>query len=393
MFSSPLEVFLIFLRLGFTSFGGPIAHLGYFHHEFVSRRKWLDENVYADLVALCQFLPGPASSQVGMAIGLHRAGIAGAIAAWVGFTLPSTILLVLFGLGITKYSTNLNAGWLHALKTVAVAVVAQAIWSMGTKLCPDKERVTVAILACIATLLIPSAWAQLGVIALGGLAGIYILKKQLPPLPHVPLKQSLSKKSATLFLSAFLLLLLALPLMAKVSQNHSVKLFDSFYRAGSLVFGGGHVVLPLLQSEVVPSGWVSEDLFVAGYGAAQAIPGPLFTFSAYLGAVSSVPPAGWWGALICLVAAFLPSFLLVLGSLPFWEKLREYQKMRAALLGINAAVVGLLLSAFFHPVWTQGITNAKDFCLALVAFILLTFLKAPSWAVVLGSAVIGGIAF
>lgn len=393
MFSSLLEVFLIFLRLGFTSFGGPIAHLGYFHHEFVSRRKWLDENAYADLVALCQFLPGPASSQVGMAIGHHRAGIAGAIAAWVGFTLPSAIILVLFGLGITKYSTNLDAGWLHALKTVAVAVVAQAIWSMGAKLCPDKERVTVAALACIATLLIPSAWAQIGAIALGGLAGIYILKKHLQPLPHVPLKQSLSKKMAAFFLGAFLLLLLALPLMAKVSQNHSVKLFDSFYRAGSLVFGGGHVVLPLLQSEVVPSGWVSEDLFVAGYGAAQAIPGPLFTFSAYLGAVSSVPPAGWWGALICLVAAFLPSFLLVLGSLPFWEKLREYQKMRAALLGINAAVVGLLLSAFFHPVWTQGITNAKDFCLALVAFILLTFLKAPSWVVVLASAVIGGIAF
>lgn len=391
MLANLCEVFFVFLRLGLTSFGGPIAHLSYFHNEFVSRRKWINEHAYADLVALCQFLPGPASSQVGIAIGLNRAGILGAIVAWIGFTIPSAIILVLFGLGITKYAVNLDAGWLHSLKVVAVAVVAQAIWGMGTKLCPDKERITIAALACVTTLLIPSAFAQVIVIALGGIVGVYFLNKT-PPLPHVPVKPSLSKKTAALFLAAFLLLLIFLPLTAKISENQSLKLFDSFYRAGSLVFGGGHVVLPLLQSEVVPPGWVSSNMFMAGYGAAQAVPGPLFTFSAYLGAVSTVSPSGWLGALICLVAAFLPSFLLVLGALPFWEKLREFQNMRYAMLGINAAVVGLLLSAFYHPVWTSGVLNVKDFSLALAAFILLTFWKVPSWAVVLASAIVGGFA-
>jgi chromate transporter len=386
------EIFWIFLRLGLTSFGGPIAHLGYFHDEFVTRRKWINEHAYADLVALCQFLPGPASSQVGMAIGLNRAGILGAIVAWMGFTLPSAVFLILFGLGITKYSMNLEAGWLHSLKVVAVAVVAQAIWAMGIKLCPDKERITITIGACITTLLIPSAWTQILVIALGGVVGIYLLKKPTP-LPHVPMPPSLSKKTATVFLVAFVLLLVGLPLAVNISQEHGLKLFDSFYRAGSLVFGGGHVVLPLLQSEVVTTGWVSENMFMAGYGAAQAIPGPLFTFSAYLGAVSNVAPTGWLGAVICLVAVFLPSLLLVLGTLPFWEKLREYDRMRYAMLGINAAVVGLLLSAFYHPVWTSGVLNAKDFLLALAAFILLTFWKAPSWAVVLICALVGVVAY
>jgi chromate transporter len=388
MLSTLFELFWIFLRLGLTSFGGPIAHLGYFHNEFVTRRKWFDELAYADLVALCQFLPGPASSQVGMAIGMNRAGVLGAMVAWVGFTLPSAIILVLFGLGITKYAVNLEAGWLHALKVAAVAVVAQAIWAMGVKLCPDKERLAIAALACAAVLMIPSAWAQILVLVMSGIAGVYFLRN-LTQLPHVPIKSNLSKKMGVWFLSVFALLLLALPLAARISQDQSVKLFDSFYRAGSLVFGGGHVVLPFLQSEVVPAGWVSENLFMAGYGAAQAIPGPLFTFSAYLGAVSNIPPSGWLGAFICLIAAFLPSFLLILGALPFWEKMRTYPKMRFAMLGINAAVVGLLMSAFYHPVWTSGILNVKDFALALVAFVFLTFFKVPSWAIVIACAVVG----
>lgn len=390
MFKNTLEVFTVFFRLGLTSFGGPIAHLGYFHDEFVSRRKWINEHAYADLVALCQFLPGPASSQVGMAIGLHRAGVLGAIVAWIAFTLPSAILLVLFAFGITKYQTHLHAGWLHSLKVIAVAVVAQAIWGMGTKLCPDKERITIATFACLAALLHPNAWVQVAIISLGGVLGIVVLKNT-PQLPHVPVKPKLSKKTASIFLTVFATLLFALPFVAKTSQEQSLHLFDSFYRAGSLVFGGGHVVLPLLQSEVVPAGWVSNEVFMAGYGAAQAIPGPLFTFSAYLGAVSTIPPTGWLGATICLVAAFLPSFLLVLGAIPFWEKLREFKSMRQAMLGINAAVVGLLLSAFYNPVWTSGVLNTKDFGLALFAFILLTFWKIPSWAVVLTGAFIGGV--
>jgi chromate transporter len=388
MLSSLLELFWIFLRLGLTSFGGPIAHLGFFHNEFVTRRKWFEEQAYVDLVALCQFLPGPASSQVGMAIGMNRAGVLGAVVAWIGFTLPSAIILVLFGLGITRYAINLNAGWLHALKVAAVAVVAQAIWAMGIKLCPDKERVAIAALACTITLLISSAWVQILVIAGGGIAGVYFLRN-LTQLPHVPVKSKLSKKNGVWFLSVFALLLIILPFAARISQNQSVKLVDSFYRAGSLVFGGGHVVLPLLQSEVVPTGWVSENLFMAGYGAAQAIPGPLFTFSAYLGAVSNLSPSGWLGAFICLIAAFLPSFLLIAGVLPFWEDLREHPQMRFAMLGINAAVVGLLMSAFYHPVWTSGILSVKDFALALVAFIFLTFFRTPAWAVVTACAIFG----
>ena len=392
MLPTLLELFWIFLRLGLTSFGGPVAHLGYFHNEFVTRRKWFEEQTYADLVALCQFLPGPASSQVGMAIGLNRAGVLGAVVAWVGFTLPSAIVLILFGLGITKYVVNLNAGWLHALKVAAVAIVAQAICAMGVKLCPDKERLFIAVLACAVTLIVPSAWSQVAVIILGGIIGVYFLKN-VTQLPHAPMKSVLSKKGGSYLLTVFAFLLIALPFASSLTQAQGVKLFDSFYRAGSLVFGGGHVVLPLLQSEVVPSGWVSENLFMAGFGAAQAIPGPLFTFSAYLGAVSTVPPSGWLGALICLIAAFLPSFLLIVGTLPFWEKLREYPDMRFAMLGINAAVVGILMSAFYHPVWTSGILNLKDFALALAAFLFLTLLKAPSWAVFIACAAIGAVAF
>ncbi len=384
------EVFFIFLRLGLTSFGGPVAHLGYFHNEFVSRRKWMTEQAYGDLVALCQFLPGPASSQVGMAIGLSRAGIFGAIAAWIGFTLPSAVLLILFGLGVTQHASWFTTDILHSLKVVAVAVVAQALWSMGPKLCPDKERIMIALFAGLAALYFPFAGMQVALIILGGVLGVIFLRK-IPKFSPIPQDSLISKKMASVFLVIFLALLIALPLGAKYSANQELHFFDSFYRAGSLVFGGGHVVLPLLQSEVVPTGWVSKEAFMAGYGAAQAIPGPLFAFSAYLGAVSQVPPSGFVGGLICLIAAFLPAFLLVLGAIPFWEKLREFKSMQQALLGINAVVVGLLLAAFYNPVWVSGITNAKDFAWALLAFVLLTFLKLPSWVVVTLSVLVGGI--
>ena len=383
-----LEVFIVFLKLGLTSFGGPIAHLGFFHDEFVARRKWIDEHAYADLVALCQFLPGPASSQVGMSIGLSRAGILGAIAAWVGFTLPSAILLVLFGLGVSNFSSHISGSLLHGLKVVAVAIVAQALWQMAPKLCPDIKRAALAIISGLAVYFIPSAWAQVAVILLAGIYGCFFLKSTTE-LPHRPLQIRLSKKVGLNCLVAFFILLVLLPFAAQRSDLQAVKYFDSFFRAGSLVFGGGHVVLPLLQSEVVPSGWVSNESFLAGYGAAQAVPGPLFTFSAYLGAVSQKEPAGWIGAGICLMAIFLPSFLLIFGALPFWEQLRRYNGVRNAMLGVNAGVVGLLLAAFYHPVWTSAIFDLKYLALSVAAFMLLTVWKVPSWAVVLASAGVG----
>jgi len=383
-----VEVLIVFLRLGFTSFGGPIAHLSYFHDEFVKRKKWIEENAYADLVSLCQFLPGPASSQVGMAIGFSRAGYLGAILAWIGFTIPSAIILVLFGLGISTY--QLSDSWLHGLKIVAVAVVAQAVWGMAVKLCPDKQRATIAVVAAVIAVVSTSAIVQIFVIILGGLVGILILRKH-QELPHIPINSTISRTTGSILLLIFLSLLIVLPLIANRSGNQSLRFFDSFFRAGSLVFGGGHVVLPLLQAEVVPSGWVSKEMFMAGYGAAQAIPGPLFSFSAYLGAVSQVEPSRWIGAAICLVAAFLPSFLLIIGVLPFWEKLRRHREMRHAMQGINAAVVGLLLAAFYNPVWTSAINFPKDFALAAICFLLLVFWAIPSWVVVVLSAIAGGI--
>jgi chromate transporter len=382
------EVFASFAKLGLTSFGGPIAHLSYFHDEFVKRKKWIDEQAYADLVALCQFLPGPASSQVGMAIGLSRAGYLGAIAAWMAFTFPSALILVLFGLGISKF--NLNESWLHGLKIVAVAVVAQAIWGMAVQLCPDKRRATVAVVAAVVASVITSAMVQLFVILIGGIVGIIFLRR-IQELPHVPVNTKVSQTTGGILLLLFVALLVFLPMAALQSQDQSIKLFDSFFRAGSLVFGGGHVVLPLLQAEVVPTGWVSKEMFMAGYGAAQAIPGPLFSFSAYLGAVSQVQPFGWPGAMICLVAAFLPSFLLIVGILPFWEKLRQHSEIRYAMQGINASVVGLLLSAFYNPVWTSAIFGPKDFALAASCFLLLVFWTVPSWIVVFISAAAGGL--
>lgn len=383
-----VEVFLVFLRLGLTSFGGPVAHLGYFHREFVEKMKWISDHEYADLVALCQFLPGPASSQVGMAIGLKRAGYAGALAAWVGFTFPSAIMLILFGLGISHF--QLGTSWLHGLKIVAVAIVAQAIWSMAIKLCPDKERVLIAVLASCVSLIMPSALSQLVVLVVGGILGIFIFRGSLD-MPERSMGTLVRARDGVIFLLAFFVLLLFLPIAAKLFGTQSLQLFDSFYRTGSLVFGGGHVVLPLLQMEVVPKGWVSNEIFMAGYGAAQAVPGPLFSFAAYLGAVSSVPPSGWLGAMICLVALFLPSFLLIVGIQPFWERIRQYHRVRFAMAGLNAAVVGLLVAAFYNPVWTSAIFSFKDFALAVIYFILLVRWKFPSWLVVILGATLGAL--
>ena len=385
-----LEVFLIFLRLGLTSFGGPVAHIGYFRQEFVARRQWLDEHTYADLVSLCQFLPGPASSQLGIALGLSRGGLGGAIAAWLGFTLPSAIALVLFGLGLSFVGDTLGTGWLHGLKIVAVAVVAQALWAMGKNLSPDKLRITIAVCAAAVATLIPSSLGQIAAIVASGLVGWAFLRTS-EALPPGFIQTQTGKATAIMLLTAFFLILFLLPVAAENIKSYPVDLFASFYRVGSLVFGGGHVVLPLLQAQVVPSGWVSNDVFLAGYGAAQAVPGPLFTFAAYLGAVSTQTPSGWEGAAIALVAIFLPSFLLVIGILPFWDALRSHPVMQRSMLGINAAVVGLLLAAFYNPVWVSAIYNATDFCLAAFAFILLVFWKIPPWLVVLLAAVATGV--
>jgi chromate transporter len=378
----------VFLRLGLTSFGGPIAHLGYFREEFVARRQWVGERAYADLVALCQFLPGPASSQVGIGIGLAKGGLPGAAAAWLGFTAPSALAMLLFGLGVASYGELLNAGVLHGLKVVAVAVVAQAVWGMARGLCPDAPRTTLAVLAAIAILAWPTALGQVGVIAVGALAGLAFLRAAADE-HHVALGIEVSRTLAIGALASFFALLAGLPALSAAYPSHALALVDAFYRAGSLVFGGGHVVLPLIQSEVVPPGWVTNDAFLAGYGAAQAVPGPLFTFAAYLGTVMGPAPNGLPGAALCLVAIFAPSFLLVVGALPFWDELRRYARMQSALRGINAAVVGLLLAALYDPVWTSAIRGHADFGLALAAFAALVFWKVPPWLVVLAAA-LGG---
>ncbi|TVQ35128.1 MAG: chromate efflux transporter [Geminicoccaceae bacterium] len=379
---SPGEVFRAFLKLGLTSFGGPVAHIGYFRDEFVQRRRWFDERAYGDLVALCQFLPGPASSQVGMAIGLSRAGFAGAAAAWTAFTLPSALLLVLFAFGVAATGDIAEAGWLRGLKIVAVAVVAQAVLGMARSLCPDRERATFAVVAAAIVLFQPTAFGQVGAIVLGGLAGLLLLGRDGGD-GRAYFAVPVSHGTANLALAAFFLLLIGLPFLAAASGSMTLALIDGFYRAGSLVFGGGHVVLPLLQAEVVTPGWVDRDDFVAGYGAAQAVPGPLFTFAAYLGAVMQVPPTGVAGAVIALLAIFLPSFLLVVGTLPHWDALRARPQAQSVLKGVNAAVVGILLAALYDPVWTTGIHVPADFALATAAFLLLTMWQTPPWLVVI----------
>jgi chromate transporter len=417
------EILFAFLRLGLTSFGGPVAHLGYFRHEFVARRRWLDDLAYADLVALCQFLPGPASSQVGMALGLHRGGIIGAFAAWLAFTLPSAALLVAFALALTRLDPATAAPWLRGLQGAAAAVVAQAVWSMGRILAPDLPRIALALFAAAGATLLPGAAGQVAVLAAGGLAGRWLLPP--PPAPavavavavaaatsapsassanpatstdhpidstapsalHVPLR----RRTGLLLLALLGTLLLLLPLLARHLDSHVLRMFEGYFRSGALVFGGGHVVLPLLEAQVVPSGWVSRDTFLAGYGAAQVVPGPLFTFAAYLGAASTLPPHGIPGAALALAAIFLPSFLLVLGALPVWASLRSLGPMQRALRGINASVVGLLLAALLGPVRAHGIQGPADLALSAACLLALMAFKAPAWLVVPLAALAAGL--
>ncbi|MBV8188635.1 MAG: chromate efflux transporter [Alphaproteobacteria bacterium] len=382
---SPWKIFLVFLHLGLTSFGGPIAHLGFFRTEFVDRRRWVDEAHYADVVALSQFLPGPASSKVGIIIGVLRGGIPGALAAWLGFTMPSALALIAFGYGVSALGNLSGAGWLHGLKIVAVAVVAQALWGMARNLCPDKERLAIAAAATVVVLAVPSSLGQIAAIVLGGVVGWRLLAGETIALIPLPIRISRMWSVAAIIL--FFGLLVGLPIAASSTGSHLLAVFDAFYRSGSLVFGGGHVVLPLLQAATVQPGWVSNDAFLAGYGAAQAVPGPLFTFAAYLGTVMRPAPNGWLGGLLCLAGIFLPSFFLAIGPLPFWNWFRQHPVMRSVLKGVNAAVVGLLLAALYNPVWTSAIHAPADFAIAVLAMLLLVAWKTPPWLVVVLGAV------
>ncbi|MFI2856282.1 chromate efflux transporter [Paenibacillus sp. JSM ZJ436] len=378
-----LEVLAVSTKLGLTSFGGPVAHIGYFHNEYIRRRKWMDERSYADLVALCQFLPGPASSQVGIGIGVIRGGLVGGLIAWLGFTLPSVVALVLFALLLQGMDLG-NAGWIHGLKLVAVAIVAHAILGMGQKLAPDRSRATLAIAAASIALLWQSVFSQVGIIVAAGLFGLWMYRKAETPEVtdlNIPVKRGVALFCLVLFAA----LLAALPLLRQGAVSGWLPLFDSFYRSGSLVFGGGHVVLPLLEREVVPAGWVNKEDFLAGYGAAQAVPGPLFTFAAFLGTLAG----GISGAVIATAAIFLPAFLLIIGTLPFWNAMRRNPKVQGALVGINAAVVGILLAALYDPLWTTTILSPADFAMAAVFFLMLVFWKLPPWVIVIAGA-LGG---
>lgn len=385
---SALEVLRVFLRLGLSSFGGPIAHIGYFRDEFVTRRRWLDEQAYADLVALCQFLPGPASSQVGFSIGLMRAGYAGALAAWTGFTLPSAIALLLFAYGVGSLEGPIGSGLLHGLKLVAVAIVAQAVWGMARSLCPDRERASIAAIAAVIILFSPSSPAQIAAILLGAIAGLVLCRTAPPPAEgHVAMP--LSRRAGVVALAAFSILLACVLLLAGRLSSQGFDLFAAFYRSGALVFGGGHVVLPLLREAFVTPGWIGDDAFLAGYGAAQAVPGPLFTFSAYLGALVAPQPHGIAGAALGLFGIFLPGILILIGTLPFWDAFRLRPGAQAAMRGVNAAVVGLLGAALYNPVWTSSVKAPGDFAIALVGFVLLMAWRAPPLIVVLVSACAG----
>jgi chromate transporter len=380
---SPFEVLRVFLKLGLVSFGGPIAHIGYFRDEFVTRRRWLDDESYTDLVALCQFLPGPASSQVGFSIGLMRAGYLGGLAAWTGFTFPSAIALVLFAYGAHELVGPVGLGLLHGLKLVAVAIVAQAVFGMARTLCPDRQRASIAALAMVLILYSSSSITQIGAILLGGVAGLLVCRTPAP-VSTAPRPIPVSRRVGVASLTTFILLLVGLP--AGFGSHPGVALFDAFYRSGALVFGGGHVVLPLLRDAFVGPGWVSDGTFLAGYGAAQAVPGPLFTFAAYLGAVVGMTPHGMAGAALGLIGIFLPGMLVLVGTLPFWEALRARAGAHAAMRGINAAVVGLLGAALYNPVWTSSVNTTGDLSVALMGFLLLTAWNArPLWVVILGA--------
>ncbi|MFS0876426.1 chromate transporter [Solibacillus isronensis] len=380
---SLIEIFLVSTRLGLTSFGGPTAHLGYFHEEYVRRRKWMDEKSYADLVALCQFLPGPSSSQVGIGIGIIRAGILGGITSFIGFTFPSVVVLITFALLMTGIDVG-NAGWIHGLKIVAVAIVAHAIIGMAKSLAPDLKRKAIAIFALLVTLLWQTAFSQVGVILIAACIG-YLLLKQKNNRAGVQSRFPVSKRVGGFCLLLFVGLLVALPLLKEATGSYWLAMFDSFYRSGSFVFGGGHVVLPLLEKAFVPTGWMSEEAFLAGYGVTQAVPGPLFTFAAYIGTVKN----GWQGGVVATVAIFLPAFLLVIGALPFWDQLRNHPKITGAIMGVNAAVIGILITALYTPIWTSSILEAKDFALAVILFSMLAYWKLPPWIVVVTGAVAG----
>ncbi|WP_249878520.1 chromate efflux transporter [Niallia circulans] len=379
-----LEIFLISTKLGLTSFGGPVAHLGYFYDEYVRRRKWLDEKSYADLVALCQFLPGPASSQVGIGIGILRGGLLGGIISFLGFTFPSVIALIIFARMIDVLDIG-NADWIHGLKIVATAIVAHAILGMAKNLTPDLKRKTIALFALILTLLWQSVFSQVGVIILSAIIGYFLYKQQVRQQNHVDISFPISKQVASVSLVLFFSLLFLLPIIREVFSYQWIAMFDSFYRSGSLVFGGGHVVLPLLEREFVPGGWLSEASFLAGYGATQAVPGPLFTFAAYIGTVLN----GWGGGLLATFAIFLPAFLLIVGTLPFWNFVRKNPKIQGALMGVNAAVVGILVSSFYQPIWTSSISDASDFAFAAILFSMLVYWKLSPWIVVITGA-LGG---
>jgi chromate transporter len=381
-------VFLVFLRLGCTSFGGPVAHIGYFHDEFVRRRRWLSERSFVDLVALCQVLPGPSSSQVGLAIGMTRGGLLGALAAWLGFTLPSALMLMLFAVGLKAWGAAVPAGALHGLKVVAVAVVAQAVWSMARKLCAGAVRALMALLAAAAVLLWPTSFAQLGTLVIAGGLGMALFEPA-PTVAEDELPVSLARRTGGALLALFATLLVGAPLLLRVWPDHALAVATAFYRTGSLVFGGGHVVLPMLQTAVVEPGWVANESFLAGYGLTQAMPGPLFTFAAFLGASMQAPPTSWAGGALCLVAIFLPSLLLVFGALPFWATLRTNRHVQSALTGVNAAVVGLLLAALCRPVWTSAVFGLGDVCFVLLALAALMAWRLPPWLVVVVCAAAG----
>lgn len=378
--SSLLKILIISSKLGLTSFGGPIAHLGYFHNEYVCRRKWMDEKSYADLVALCQFLPGPASSQVVIGIGVMQGGILGGIVSFIGFTLPSVVAMIIFAIILQGFDLR-DAGWIHGLKLVAVAVVAHAILGMAKNLTPDIKRKAIALFALVGTLMWQTAFTQVSVITISALVGFLLYSHQTDNnIPKITFP--VSKGFGLTCLVLFVGLLILLPILREVTTLKWIAMFDSFYRSGSLVFGGGHVVLPLLQGEFIPTGWVSKDEFLAGYGAAQAVPGPLFTFAAYLGAVMN----GWWGGILATIAIFLPAFLLILGSLPFWDSLRRNPKIKGPLLGVNAAVVGILIAAFYQPIWTSSILAPIDFAFSAILFSMLEYWKLPPWVIVVTGA-------
>lgn len=385
------EIFLTFLRLGLTSFGGPVAHLGYFRAEFVERKGWISDRGYADLVALCQFLPGPASSQVVMGIGLSRGGVAGALLASLGFTLPSMLLMIAFGYGAVSLGGDLSdAAWIHALKVVAAAVVAQAVWGMAQRLCPDRLRGSIALATAALLVVWPGSLTQLAAIAAGALIGWRLCKVELAA-DGEDLPMPISRPLAILMLALFFLLLALAILLKGVTGVHALDLFGAMYRSGALVFGGGHVILPLLQIETVAPGWIGDDAFLAGYGAAQALPGPLFTFASFLGTAQLAQPNGWLGGLIATAGIFLPSFLLLFGALPFWVELRNSPSARSALAGVNAAVVGLLIAAFYDPVFTSAIDDGRDLALGFAAFACLALWKIPAWVVVIGAGTMAGI--